>query len=475
MTDKASRKAAAAVLALSAALCACTNGNEAENGGAVTVSQQNTAPVNTERLNEEDMQAVNAAADSLLTDEELENKTVKWLAHYDLNPDSRGGSRSVALEMFESKYGGEIEYYPTTWESRWADLSTNVLGGTGIDFFPFDTSACPKGIVSGMFVPADDYIDLDSEIWQQTRPFMDMFEFGGKHYELCTGVTPEAVVIYSKKTVSENGLDDPWELYCSGEWNWDSFKKMMLDFVDAGSGRYGLDGYYYQKALGTSSGASVVRLSNGYMELTLDDPALEKAMQLAEEMYANGLFLDKSMFDWSEQPQMMGEGKQLFYFCGAWTLESAPEVWTTKISPEDAAMVPVPCCPDIGASYSIIPDGFMLCKGAANPWGAARYAECCIAAALDENARIIGDEKRRNDYKWTDELTEQYYECVAAAKEAPFYDMSYGISDDFVKAVTDNVMYNPFGGSSYAQGKEESREIAVMLTEEINEKLKALS
>lgn len=35
-------------------------------------------------------------------------------------------------------------------------------------------------------------------------------------------------------------------------------------------------------------------------------------MNLAEDMYSHGLFFDKSLFNWSEQSQMMGEGRQLF-------------------------------------------------------------------------------------------------------------------------------------------------------------------
>lgn len=138
-------------------------------------------------------------------------------------------------------------------------------------------------------------------------------------------------------------------------------------------------------------------------------------------------------------------------------------------------MVPVPCCPDYDTAYSIIPDGFMLCKGAANPEGVARYAECCIAASIDENAKNISDEKKKRDYHWTDELLEQYYECNNAAKENPFYDMSYGISDDFVSAITDNVMYKPFEGSSYAQGKEATRDVAQIFVDEINADLASLN
>ena len=116
-----------------------------------------------------------------LSDTEFKNKTVKWLAHYDLNPGTSGGSKSVALEMFERKYGGKIEWIPTTWGARYDDLSVNVLGGNGVDIFPGDdTSNFPRGIISGMFQPVDDYADLNSPIWQNTKQAMELLNFNGK-------------------------------------------------------------------------------------------------------------------------------------------------------------------------------------------------------------------------------------------------------------------------------------------------------
>ena len=119
----------------------------------------------------------------------------------------RRSFKRVELEMFEKKYGGSIKYYPTTYEARYDYLSTYVLGGEGIDFFPSDTNNLPKGILSGLFQPVDDYIDLDSDIWSKTKTAMELMNFGGKHYEFVTDVTTEQVVIYNTQTIEENGFD----------------------------------------------------------------------------------------------------------------------------------------------------------------------------------------------------------------------------------------------------------------------------
>ena len=163
-------------LALTAGLTACGGGNTDDGAQQVvdevleettaTTTTAKTVAVNTEELKEEEADALEDTM-SQLQDVELENKTIKWLAHYDINPGGNGASKKVELELFERKYGGSIKWYRTTWENRYNDLSTYVLGGEGIDFFPSEAGNLPKGIISGMFQPVDDYIDNCYEVLKQ--------------------------------------------------------------------------------------------------------------------------------------------------------------------------------------------------------------------------------------------------------------------------------------------------------------------
>ncbi|MGN0665643.1 MAG: ABC transporter substrate-binding protein [Huintestinicola sp.] len=469
--------AATALLCVSTCFTACgsEDGNAAGSESEATTTPSATVAVNTEVLNEEDQATVDNVADKYLKDVELENKTIKWLAHYDINPTTSGNSKSVQLELFDSKYGGNVQYYPTTWASRYSDLSTYVLGGEGIDFFPVDTEALPRGVVSGMFQPVDEYIDLDSELWDATRNSMEIFNFAGKHYNFCTGVSPMAVVFYNKQTIEANGLDDPWELYEAGNWNWNTFKDMLMTFVDPDAEQYGLDGWFFQNPLSLSGGMAAVSSVDGKLKLNLNEPALERTMLFAEDLYKNGLTLDLSLFDWSEQPQFMGEGKELFYLCGSWHAESDPTLWSSKIEPENMGIVPVPCDPEGTPSYSIAAEGFLLCKGAANPEGVARYVECCLVAGMDEETNAIGREKRKNDFGWTDEMLEHYDECVRLAKEYPIFELGSGVSTDFNTIVTSYATYEPFRGGVYSQLREEVNETAETLLQDVNDQLAAMA
>lgn len=477
-----SKKIFAGLMALSmmAGLTACGNNegsSDATSEETTTTTTAKTVAVNTEELKEDEAAALEDTM-SQLQDVELENKTIKWLAHYDLNPSSNGASKSVGLEMFEKKYGGEIQYYPTTWDNRFNDLSTYVLGGEGIDFFPGDDTAnFPKGIVSGMFQPVDDYIDMNSAIWQNTKDAMELLNFGGKHYEFITTVTAEAVVIYNKATIEANGLDDPWDLYEAGEWNWNTFKQMLLDFVDEDSDQWGLDGFWAEKALFLSAGVPSVQSVDGNLVCNINDATVEKAMNYQYDLYTNGLVFPREQFAWSEQPSFMGEGRQLFYICGAWTVQAAPETWTTAIDPEDLGLAPVPSPADSDPWQGATLGGYALCKGAQNPAGVALFAECQIIGSNDESAVAISDRKAMDDYGWSQELIDKNKAINEIARQYPVVDLATGCSTDIASLTTDGGdtigLRAALHGVDWATNREAIADTVIMLVDEVDQNVKA--
>ena len=156
------KKLTAATLAvlMVSGLAACGNSSEVPE----ETTTQATVPINTAELSEEDAEQVKGVAD-LLTGE-LENKTIKWFSFYDpFHATTSGNTKALSLELFEEKYDGEIEYITTTWNNRFDDLSTKIIGGEGIDFIAGgDLDSFPNGVTNGMFQPVDDYIDYDSDL-----------------------------------------------------------------------------------------------------------------------------------------------------------------------------------------------------------------------------------------------------------------------------------------------------------------------
>ncbi len=471
------KKILSGVLALSmtAGLAACSSDGE---GGAeetttaeVTTTTAVTVEVNTEALAEEEVDAL-ADAMAQLQDVELENKEIKWLAHYDLNPGGNGASKKVELELFERKYGGSIKWYQTTWENRYNDLSTYVLGGEGIDFYASDTSNLPKGIISGMFQPVDDYIDMNSDIWQNSAAAMEAYNFGGKHYMFVTNTRANYYVYYNKETIEANGFDDPWELYKAGNWNWDTFKSMLEEFVDEESEQLGLDNWYTEEALYKSAGIAAVSTKDGQLVCNLNDPTLEKAMNFQYELNQAGLNFPFEQYNWAIQPQHMSEGKELFWIGGFWEAEGDPEVWTHGISPENLGFVPTPSPAGSDPYQAVALDGVVLCKGASNPEGVARFAECSIVASNDANAIAIADRKVMDDSQWTQDMIDRVKEINELAKQYPVVDLYAGCSAD-ISSYTDGALRAAFKGTDWATTRTEYADALTMLVDEVNTELQA--
>lgn len=428
--------AGALAIAMTAGLTACGGGDGGEEITTTTTTQA-TVEINTAELSDEDAQKVADVADMLTG--ELENKTIKWFSFYDpFHASTSGNTKALSLELFEEKYDGEIEYIQTTWNNRFNDLSTKVVSGDGIDFIAGgDLDSFPKGVTNGMFQPVDQYIDYNSDLWSNVKDLNDYFELNGKHYLLATAATSGPVVYYNRQTIENFGFDDPADLVEKGEWTWDTFKQMLLDYCDVDGECYGLDGWFNEQPLMLTCGVPSVELKDGKLVHNFFDPNLERSMNFMKDLSDNSLVLDKNIFAWQTHIEFIGEGKELFYISGLYEIESAPEIWTKTFGePEDVMFVPLPKDPESDNYY--LPaglEGYMMCKGAQNPEGVIKFMECILAANTDERTKAIAKDKHVNDYGWTDEMLEMQAKITEMTAENPVYDIHAGCPTDMYNLI----------------------------------------
>lgn len=457
-------------LALACGLTACGGDGAANETEATTTTA--TVPINTEPLSEEDANKVGEVADTLTG--ELENKTIKWFSFYDpFHATGSGNTKALSLELFETKYGGEIEYIETTWQNRFNDLSTKIIGGDGIDFIAGgDLDSFPKGVPSGMFQPYDSYIDWENPLWAEQKELNDKFVLNDNHYIMCLQATSGQVVYYNRSTIENLGFDDPAELLENGEWTWDSFKNMLMDYCDVENEQYGLDGWFNEQPLMLTCGVPSVEMKDGKLVHNISDPNLERVMNFMSDLNKNGLVLDKNLFNWTVHNEFIGEGKELFYISGIYEVESASELWSKVFGePEDVMFVPLPKDPQADKYY--LPAGleaYMLCKGAQNPEGVARFMECCLAANSDERTQEIAVEKRRNDFGWTEEMIEMYDKITEMSRENPVYDLHSGCPTDLYD-ILDSGEYGiraAFAGLDWATVREALYEVLDVYITEFN-------
>ncbi|MCD7811438.1 MAG: ABC transporter substrate-binding protein [Ruminococcus sp.] len=373
------------------------------------------------------------AAESDLLTGELENKTIKWMSDWDINPDGTGKNVPTDLAVFQERYGGVVEYYQVTYENRYEKLAEAINSGEGIDFFySGNLDAFPKGAVRGMFQPIDDYIDFSSPLWEGVQEVNDSALWNGSHYMAIVQATGDlCAVIYNRNTIQEAGFEDPAELYEKGEWDWDAFQEMLENFVDTDNQKYGIDGWWFEFGLIDTTGVPAIGLEDGQLVNNLSDPSMERVQNWLYELYnTNCVAIGVGDYGWTAKPQYIGEGKTLFYPCGLYTLYRSIDQWQGDFG-EDAFFVPMPKDPDADEYY--IPVGmesYVMVTGAQNPEGVAKYLDCKRFVLITEEAKEIADQQMIDDYGWTQEMVDMKNEMQELADANPIFDYSKGVSTD---------------------------------------------
>lgn len=414
-------------------LTSCGDGNSSSSGTAdeKDVSAEVRSQIS-QRVNDTD----------LLEDIELENKTIKWLSDWNINPDNSGKTKPPEVVAFEEKYGGKIEWIQCTYEDRYEQLANLINSGEGVDFFyAGNMDTFPRGIVSGMFAPIDDYIDFSSPVWQSVQEVNDSLVWDGKHYCAVINTTGDKTAcVYNRKTIQEAGLDDPADLYVRGEWDWNAFQDMLSKFVDVENQHYGLDGWWFEFGLMATTGTVPVSIEDGRLVNNIGTPAMERAQNLLYNLKQNGyIAIGTGDYGWDAHPEYIGEGKLLFYPVGNYEFYKTSEQWQEKFG-EDVFFVPMPKDPD--ADDYCIPvgmDAYMFVKGGQNPEGVAKFLECKRFTKTDEVIKKIGDEQFQSDYGWTDEMVAMQNSMQELADKNPLLDFSTGVSSDCGELLDSNL------------------------------------
>ncbi|MDE6579823.1 MAG: ABC transporter substrate-binding protein [Ruminiclostridium sp.] len=451
LTKKKLLSVSAASIMMLGMLAGCTQDSEPSNtnngGGDVSTGAPST-------MGEEQQ---SQAEEIKVKDFELENKELTFLATWARNP-ANGKNKDVALELFQTRFGGKINDIIVEDAERYTRLASMVSTGQSPDFFSAgDMDAFPRGAVAKMFSPLDEYIDFNDEWFGSKKAINDPFVFNGKHYASVISPEIDVLLIYNKKIMEENNLTDPADLLKENKWNWDNFYSMMADFCSRGEERYGIDGWWVAKGISNSSGVPFIGMQDGKVVNNVRDASIEKAQALLEKIFNENIAFPLGEMEWVSYPKYVGEGKTLFYAVGYWAL--------TEVNSEyglinygdinDVGFVPVPCEP--GSDKIYIParvNAYMLCAGAPNPQGFAALMYCEMAANGSDAAEQITKDQYFNEYGWTDSMWEMRNTMFEMVRENPVYDFMGGVSSDCYDALNNPSKDAFHNGASWIQTRE---------------------
>lgn len=405
-------------------------------------------------LNEAEVGIIEEKAESIqgLPDMELANKEVNCLAHYPMNPNDTQAA-AADLKLFELKYGGKVIDNVTNWETRYTDLAKLVISGNGPDMFPADDmDAFPKGAIRGMFQPIDDYIDYTDPLWTDTATAADSFAIKDDHYVAVVGVSANYVCVYNPKTIEAEGLDDPAELFANGEWTLDKFAEMCKEFTNEEEEKYGLDGWYYYDAISQTSGLPMISISeDGLLQNNMSDPKIEAVQNFMYELSKHEVVWPRAEHNWEirggsdNTGSGMGDNLTLFYPIGLWGIEGTPEAVKLfgDVEAGEIRFVPMPINTDGGNDthwISARANGFLLCSGARNPEGFKALMYCKKACSLDEDIKELGENQRREVYKWDDTMMDMYDTIQEMALENPVFELHQGVTEELATTFSNTIM-----------------------------------
>lgn len=387
-------------LAMAASFTACEE-EGAENSGSVNApGPVQTSATQASTTTDPDE---NASTDKEIKDINTESYTpdgnagnIRFLGFYDITGDQKGKEQCL---IFQSElYGGTIEYISSpSGDAYYEKLGALIAADDSPDLVTKDAMLYPGNVSKNLFEPLDDLIDYKSPLWIDMADVIESYTYKGKHYYYPHRITTSFALNYSKKTIEENNLEDPYELYKKGEWTWDAWRKMMQEFCDKDSDNMG---FYATDTILTSliatTGTTLIDTkSDGTILNNINDPNVTKAMGFYEELYRDGVMYAKQLGDWVP-PQTFATNCSKLLFLGMepeWTYIAATEQLQNPQGVEsdifgevsEFAFVPFPRDPDADAYYQAYDTyGFLIPKGAKNKKGAVDMINCFRVYDTDE-------------------------------------------------------------------------------------------
>lgn len=328
--------------------------------------------------NQEDSTIIETAATEEIPVQTASGQEIYWLADYNINP-LNTQDRSPALALFEDQYGGKINWIWCITDAKYDILTSRLLSGEPVDMVSYDEASFPQGVMQERFQPLDDYLDLNDTIWDDMRGAIDMYAYHGQHYVVPYAVSDPLLLIYSRQMCQENHLDDPYELYQSGNWTWESFMSMMQEFVAGDAERYGICGQLGQGIL-QSTGKNIIDFDGDNFSSHISDPAIAEAENFLQEIH------DANLYDAGWYANFPSENHILFYAMQDWALDKSNAVNRDA----DFMAVPFPKAPDAEDYYlSGNYEAKMLVKNSDKGEAVAAYIYCERLARTEETYKQI--------------------------------------------------------------------------------------
>lgn len=354
------------------------------------------------------------------------DKEIEWFSYFDINPTKAANEKRTDLTLFESK-GGKIKYSQTSSMTKYDQLASRLMSADPPDMFWYEARMTfPANCIKDMFQPIDSIVDFDTPLWSDVKDTAEQFSMNGEHYVAPTKYLPMTVLTYDKSMIEAAQLDDPYELYQDGEWNWNTWYDMMDEYCSGASAdeeRYGINGWF-APFIFQGTGKSLINYDSENSEYVsnLYDADFEKAADLLYNISKNGMYY----FDWIGQSSDAFKKNILFYAMGPW---ASIDTHTPKDG-EEWGMVPVPKNADTDEYYMGLDiNAYMWVKGSTKSDAMKCWMECAKLVNTDQSYKDTEKQKfMENNPNWTEDMYDLVYDELVSDKFTFTFEPGNGIS-----------------------------------------------
>ncbi len=412
--------------------------------------------------------------------------TVSYLCHYDFAGDQK--SEEEYLVFTSEQYGGTFNYINCSYNEMNDKMATLIASDDSPDIVLYMWQSFPGMASKNMYEALDDHIDYSTELWSEMKDKIESFTYKGKHYYFPHRNQTHFALNYNRKTIEEYSLADPYQLYLEGNWTWDTWRELMVEFCnqDEENIGFGSAGDVVSAFVSTTGVPIVDMQPDGTIVNNSDHPDITRAMLFVEDLYRSGLTHRKQLGDWVS-PELWAVNSDRMLFIGMepeWCYTAAtgqiqdPRGTENDIfdTPSDFAIVPFPRDPQADKYYQASDTfGYLVPKGAKNIKGAVDWIYCNRVYAADENVKAqvkedhinpavvtYVDGKFAGQRKWQIMWDESSYDMLTELRDPSkfsfVFDDVYGfnneLSNDIVGNMLNEVAYN---GGSWTQLSNENK------------------
>lgn len=410
---------------------------------ASDVPQQSTTATTTTNTLDDD---INNPVDitEFVEDDVLENPNITYFGFYDFRV---AGDVKPAVKLFEETYGGKVDYISCAWDERIDKLQMMISAGDSPDLVDREEVSFPYMITKNVYEDLTDYIDLTQPHWQAYAPLVESYEWEGKHYYYpFTATALPDCLIYNKNVFDNLDLDDPKELYDSGNWTWDTFKQIMIQFMESQEGAIG--GVYglLSNDIMLTTGIPLVGYENGSIINNIESADLDRAANFLMELRREGLAVRGDGM-WSNEPAPLAKHKVAFLGVGTWKITD----FCKDYSDEEYGFVPYPRDPSADKYYyNCSAQGYFVPRGSSNVEGAAAFIDIMRKCNDDPELKAVVKESIMNDKQYS----EEQYEFLTSFEDIGNFDYVINFSNGFNSDLT-GVIDGMLSNLAYEQSEDQ--------------------